>query len=46
MTFFGDIVEFMAYLGTRSYVRWMLALIMAVGIVYIIGIILKGERVK
>lgn len=46
MTFLGDIVEFMAYLGTRSYVHWLLALIMTVGIVYIIGIILRGERTK
>ena len=46
MTFLGDIVEMMAYLSTRSYVHWLLALVMAVGIVYIIGIVLRGERTK
>lgn len=44
MTFLGDIVEMMAYLGTRSYVHWFFALIMTVGIIYIIGIVLRGER--
>lgn len=44
MTFLGDIAEMMVYLGTRSYVHWLFALIMTVGIIYIIGIVLRGER--